>query len=248
MRLFLKYFFITMLLICTILVLDLYIFNKQREKNSVMEYNKLLNISFDQAFKDYYLAQLDESPTIKRGEGFAKMFALAEEQSIRTKKPIIVLETGSIRKTHLNFSKDGSSTLIFNHFVKDKNGKLYTVDLNPKCKIIIENIYKLKNTESYTLDSVEYLEKFKTPQDITILYLDSYDVDFKNSTPSAEHHLKEIEAIFDKLAPGTTIVIDDNKVINGKPVGKGYLVEKFLQDKNTNLVYDGYIKLFQIKS
>lgn len=218
-----------------------------KAKETVSKYNQLLSMPFDQVFKDYYSIQLDDSSKRKRGEGFAKIFSLAQEQNSRTNKPIIVVETGSMRKSSFRFSGDGSSTLIFNHFVDATKGVVYTVDLDFMCKEIIENIYKLKNTHSYTMDSVEYLRNFPNPQDITILYLDSYDVDFNNPAPSAEHHLKEIEVVFDKLTPGTIIVVDDNKVIDGVPRGKGYLVENFLKDKNTKLVYDGYIKVFQIQ-
>lgn len=247
MRSFLKYIFFTFLVVCVWLGVYAYLFNKQREEEGVSTYNKLLHVPFSKAFKDYYAPKLDRVANRKRSEGFAKIFTLAEEQSIKTNNSIVILETGSMRKSYLAFGGDGSSTLMFNHFVENKGGRVYTVDLNDKCKNNIENIYKLKNTYSYIMDSVEYLKNFQTPQDITVLYLDSYDVDFNKPEPSARHHLKEIEVIFDKLTTGTIIAIDDNKVINGEPRGKGYLVEKFLRDKNTKLIYDGYIKVFQIQ-
>ena len=224
-----------------------HLFDDYRAKDSVIKYNELLATPFESAFKDYYAKQLD-SLSIKRSEGFNEIFLLAREQSNKTGKSVTVVETGSMRRSIFLFSGDGSSTLIFNHFVNDKQGKVYTVDLDSRCKEIIENIYQLKNVYSYSMDSVEYLKNFPNPQDITILYLDSFDVDFKNPEASANHHLKEIKVIFDKLSPGTIIAIDDNKVIDGKSTGKGYLVEEFFKNNSVPLIYDGYIKIFQIES
>ena len=239
------------LVICLFLILNIdrfkHLVDDYRTKTSLLEYNELLAMPFDKVFEDYYSKQLDSS-SIKRSEGFAKMFSLAKEQSAKIHKPIMIVETGSMRRPILRFAGDGSSTLLFNHFVNEGRGMVYTVDLDSKCKEIIENIYKLKNVRSYTMDSVEYLKNFKNPQDITILYLDSFDIDFKKPEASAKHHLEEIKVIFNKLSPGAIIAIDDNRIINGKPTGKGYLVEEFLKNNSVELIYDGYIKIFQIES
>lgn len=251
MRLLSKpYFFSVIVLFCCLsfFVFEDEIDNKVKDyktQNSVAKYNTMLETPFERALIDYYMPTLNKHSR-KRDEAFAKIIALAEVQSSQTKKPIIIVETGSMRSPYLRFGGDGSSTLIFNHFVDKDRGKVYTVDINPRCKEIVDNIYQLKNTRSYTMDSIEFLKNFESPQDITVLYLDSYDVDFKNPMRSAKHHLKEIEVIFNRLISGTIIAVDDNVILNKIPSGKGYLVEEFLKDKAT-LVYDGYIKVFQVK-
>jgi hypothetical protein len=219
-------------------------FDEYRTQKSLAQYKVFLQTPFDEVFANYYSEQLD-SAKIKRAEAFAKIFDLLKKQR---NKPITIVETGSIRKPYFRLGGDSSSTLLFNHFVKYAGGVVYTVDLDPRCKEIIDDIYKLKYVHSNIMDSVEYLKQFKNPQDISLLYLDSYDINFKKPENSAKHHLKEIEAIFDKLSPGTIIAIDDNKIVDGKNMGKGYLVEEFLKNKNVSLIYDGYVKIFQIES
>lgn len=202
-------------------------------------------LPFNYVFTKTYKPLLDQSFR-KRGDGFYSILFLAEKHQQRTGKPILIVETGSIRGEVLNMS-DGASTFIFSHFLNGKNGMVHSVDLDPKAKYLIEKDLKLSNVKAYTMDSVAFLRSFPNPEAITLLYLDSYDVDFDFPQPAAEHHLQEIKAIYDKLQPGTIIVVDDNIVRNGKPTGKGFLVERFLQQKGVPLIYDGYQKVFQIQ-
>lgn len=213
--------------------------------NNYQEYQRLLKMPFNKAFEEYYFPQLD-SYKQKRSAAFAKLLNLAEKQALKRNKPITIVETGSIRKKYKLFSKDGFSTLIFNHFVDGGKGVVYSVDINPICKEIIEKIYKMQNVKAYTMDSIQYLAHFINAKDITILYLDSYDVDFNNSQNSATHHLNELKQVFAKLASGALIAVDDNITINGVPVGKGYMVESFLENK-ADKIFDSYIKIFQVR-
>ena len=213
--------------------------------NSIIT-TSLLNTKFDKTFNDIYQPVLDS--TIRaRGKGYKTILFLAEKHADRTKKPILIVETGSIRDRELSMADDGASTFIFSHFAKEKNGWVYTVDLDPKAKFIITNDLKLPNVKAFTQDSISFLKSFPNPQDISILYLDSYDVNFLFPEPAALHHLNEIKQIFDKLNPGTIIIVDDNLIVNGKPTGKGYMVEAFLKQNGVPLIYDGYQKVFQIK-
>ena len=47
------------------------------------------------------------------------------------------------------------------------------------------------------------------------------------------------------LGPGTAIAVDDNTVVDGRPVGKGYLVESLLKDRGIPMLFDGYQRVWQ---
>ena len=86
------------------------------------------------------------------------------------------------------------------------------------------------------MDSVEFLYKYKPNEDIDLLYLDSYDLDWKNPTPSALHHMKELCAIIPQLKKGCIILIDDNN----NNIGKGQFVSNFLDNIGAKLLFSEY--------
>ena len=119
-------------------------FDEYRTQKSLEQYKVFLQTPFDEVFTHYYSKRLD-STKIKRAEAFTKIFDLLKKQ---THKPITIVETGSIRKPYFRLGGDSSSTLLFNHFAKYADGVVYTVDLDPRCKEIIEDIYKLQYVHS----------------------------------------------------------------------------------------------------
>lgn len=60
-------------------------------------------------------------------------------------------------------------------------------------------------------DSVAYLRSLlqAEPLDIDLLYLDSFDLDWRNPHPAALHHLHELCAVMPLLASGTLVMVDD---------------------------------------
>lgn len=92
-------------------------------------------------------------------------------------------------------------------------------------------------------DSVKFLHGFETPEEIDLLYLDSFDLEWENPHPSSLHHLKELTAVYSKLKPGCLIVVDDNQ----SGLGKGQYIVDFLNNVNDKKYFDdyqiGYIKL-----
>ena len=101
---------------------------------------------------------------------------------------------------------------------------------------------------------------------IDFLYLDSYDVDFLNPLPSAEHHLKEFNCVKHLLHKNSIVLIDDTPVSpewldNGKyspiydklklqfdknMVGKGSLVCKELEKMGATKIMHQYQVLWLI--
>jgi hypothetical protein len=113
-------------------------------------------------------------------------------------------------------------------------------------------------------DSLHYLPTITDK--IDFLYLDSYDVDFLNPLPSAEHHLKEFNCVKHLLHEGSIVLIDDTPVSpewldNGKssPIyhklkvqfdenmsGKGSLVCKELEKMGATKIMHQYQVLWKI--
>ena len=178
--------------------------------------------------------------------------------------PIIIVETGCLRVKD-NFL-DGQSTLLFDKYTlsRGEGSKVFTVDINPKstqaCKGLVSN-----NVEIATDDSVHYLDIMsnnflKNKTKISMLYLDSFDVDWRYPYPSAAHHLKELTAVIKVLTPETLVVIDDSpatgnlslrddqnvltwKILKTPPPsigGKGFLVHEFAAQIKVKLLFSHY--------
>lgn len=170
----------------------------------------------------------------KRRNTFQKVFEYLE--SLNKENPTI-LETGIARQED-NWCGDGMSTLMFDKYINNKGGNFTSIDIDPNNV----NFAKSKVSPKSNLicsDSVIKLHEISRDEKypmIDVLYLDSYDVDFNNPTPSCFHHIKELLAIFPKIQKGTLIVVDDN--FNGK--GKGQMIKDYMKNIRINPYFDEY--------
>lgn len=177
----------------------------------------------------------------------------------KNKDNYTIVETGCAREDN-NWLGDGQSTLMFDRFVNYYDGQIYTVDLSSEaCNYLSKKVSKKTNINCG--DSVSFLKQLSNNKylDIDLLYLDSYDLDWNNSHPSALHHLKELTAIMPILQKGTLIVVNDSfrnvatiPTIdsNGKVVqtvirdlgisGKGKYLAEFFQNIGCQIVIEGY--------
>ena len=171
--------------------------------------------------------------------------------------PIIIVETGCLRMPN-NWSGDGQSTLLFDKYTqwRGNGSRVFTVDINKEAtdscrKIVGDSVY------IHTGDSVDFLRKLRDALKIqvSLFYLDSYDVDFGYPFPSAAHHLKELVAISPMLLPTTLVVIDDCPLSarissdeDGKYVmlsspeigGKGFLVAQYASQVGAKVLFSHY--------
>lgn len=122
------------------------------------------------------------------------------------KNPII-LESGiASAGTH--------STYLFNEYVRKYGGRFWSVDINsdlvnqhsgnmcPATKLICD-------------DSVNFFNEWvkeNSGKKIDVIYLDSFDLDFLNPHPSAEHGLKEYKALLPACEKNTLLLIDDTPI------------------------------------
>jgi hypothetical protein len=199
---------------------------------------------FDQNFKPH----LNGSPSKKkklvypnifqRADAFRLIFSLLESNN---KKLFNIVETGVIRK--LGNWNDGQSTYLFQEFLKTHSGKLRSVDISSENCSVARTIVNNEISEIFCDDSVNFLSTINSTE-VDLFFLDSYDVDWNDCSPSANHHLKEFKEIENNLTPGTIIAIDDNTFINGQLVGKGRDIFNYLESKNVLPVYDKYIIIY----
>lgn len=150
----------------------------------------------------------------------------------------ILVETGTSRFGEKGCEGDGCSTILFGNMANLLGVKLYSVDIDEKACIESKKATTIygSNVEVVQSDSIIFLTNFSEGM-IDFLYLDSFDFDDKNPSPSQEHHLKEIEAVYPKLHKNTIIMMDDCSLVNG---GKCALVDQFLKDQKWTVYMSKY--------
>ena len=199
---------------------------------------------------------------------FEEILPKLEKRSVSIKKiidyletlpnPIFILETGCVRKIN-SFSRDGQSTIIFDKYSQYRGGgsKVFSVDINKSnvelCRqLISNNVYLEAN------DSVKFISNFSNminEQKLSLLYLDSFDVDWKYSFESSAHHLKELTAAIPFIDDKTLVVVDDAplnmlgyrdeknniKVIKDPSIGgKGHLVHEYAMAVDAEMFFSHY--------
>ena len=173
----------------------------------------------------------------QRADGFNLVFAYLEslEQS-----EYHIVETGTLRNPG-NW-KDGQSAQLFTEFVQHHNGSVRSVDIDPLAVNTARNFIVSDRFESTCEDSVLYLSTQLDLNRVDLFYLDSYDVKWKNDHLSAQHHLREFQAIEPHLRPGAMVVIDDNSrfLNSNQRTGKGHYIADYLETKKILPVYDAY--------
>ena len=123
---------------------------------------------------------------------------------------------------------DGHSTYFWAAYAKDAD--IYTVDIDPESKRLIDADERLLNVKSYTQDAKDFIANFNDK--IDLLFLDAWDV--IPNTNYAEEHLTTYLLSKDKLSDKCIILIDDTDIGNG---GKGRLVIP-------ELIKDGFTCIF----
>ena len=124
------------------------------------------------------------------------------------KNPVI-LESGIA-------SAGTNSTYLFNEYVRKYGGFFWSVDINRD--LVLNNMGNMcPATKLVCDDSVNFFTNFVKYNNnenfkANIIYLDSYDLDFYNPIPSAEHGLKEYNALLPVCKKDTLLLIDDTPI------------------------------------
>lgn len=161
----------------------------------------------------------------KSGKSRLKFYEYIVPKLLSLKRPITILETGTM---WVELEKNmGAFTLIMADLIANyTGGRLYTVDISQeslnKCKV---NTKQFSNLIEYVQsDSVSYLKNCTDDfiASLDLVYLDSWDYSLPDPHPSANHHLQELLAIYDRLATSCPIAIDDNFLPNTYVIWEWY--------------------------
>jgi hypothetical protein len=181
-----------------------------------------------------FRAYITSLPLGSRQNGFLTIFDYLYGLN---KDHYIIVETGTIRTTYLNWSGDGMSTILFDLFIVLMGGILVSIDISPEA---VENakLFVSPFVNFICGDSVPVLAELRKSAQIShidLLYLDSYDVDWNAPHLSALHHMKELCSV-QPLASGTMVAIDDNQM----GVGKGQYVTSYMDSIGLRPVFNEY--------
>ena len=155
----------------------------------------------DELVQQHFLALSDEHnptrPTLHR--------ALQMLQG----KSAVILETGS------SSAWGNNSSMLMDAYVNSFGGAFHSVDTR------LEPMFQLRQTCTarstfHCDDSVAFLKKFLAQPPLAasgrhfdLIYLDSWDVNWRDLLPSALHGLHEFLSILPALTPGTLMLVDD---------------------------------------
>jgi predicted O-methyltransferase YrrM len=167
----------------------------------------------------------------KRHEAFAAIAELLPEGCR-------IIETGTVRQID-NWEGDGQSTIVWDTLATNLGGTVTTIDIDPIGAELVAEL-GLQATTAIVGNSLDVIPTLTGHADL--LYLDSFDVDFENPLPAAAHHLSELMAALNLLAPGSLVAVDDNR----DDQGKGSEVAWFLAEHGAVEIVRGYVRVWRI--
>ena len=167
----------------------------------------------------------------KRHEAFAAIAELLPEGCR-------IIETGTVRHID-NWEGDGQSTIVWDTLATNLGGTVTTIDIDPIGAELVAEL-ELQATTAIVGNSLDVIPTLTGHADL--LYLDSFDVDFENPLPAAAHHLSELMAALNLLAPGSLVAVDDNQ----DDQGKGSEVAWFLAEHGAVEIVRGYVRVWRI--
>jgi len=105
-----------------------------------------------------------------------------------------------------------NSTYLFNEYVKKYGGSFWSVDINQGL-VDHHKGNMCPATQLVCNDSVSFFTEWaKTHDEVNVIYLDSYDLDFYNPLPSGNHGLAEYKSLMPVIKKDTLLLIDDTPI------------------------------------
>lgn len=179
--------------------------------------------------------------------------------SLMDGSPKTILETGT--------SAWGTdSTRLWDAYVAQFGGEFWTVDLSPNPSMRLQSQVSSR-THLEIGDSVEFIQNFvdsTSCSHIDVCYLDSWDLDWSDPDPAAQHGLNEWNAVAPLMRQGSILIIDDSphsmqwvpsqyralaqtyEQTHGYLPGKGALVDLVLRaDPRVEVIWHGYNSVYR---
>ncbi len=192
-------------------------------------------LPFNVQFERFFLPKLG-----RRADGFAAIFKAVQ---LRHERPLIV-ETGCLRIPG-NWDGDGQSSFMFDALVRDRHGVFLSIDITPES---IDTARRACSSATQLIcnDSIAALHALShlVHEPVSLLYLDSFDLDRSDPMPSAIHHLMELTAARPLIGPKTIVCVDDYEVGEQRG-GKGLLLDKFFSEIRAEVLHSGYQKAWR---
>lgn len=127
---------------------------------------------------------------------------LSTALSLLGERPALIVETGSS-------AWGTNSTMLFDSYCNSFGGQCHSVDIRLEPLLALKPL-TTSHTKLYCNDSVSFLNKLSVKDNkIDLLYLDSWDVNWEDPMPSANHGLNEYLAATKNLKTGSLVLIDD---------------------------------------
>jgi predicted O-methyltransferase YrrM len=152
--------------------------------------------------------------------------------------PVQIVETGTLRSAG-NWAGDGQSTALFGWITEQCGGSITTIDISEHNLAVAKRV--VPHAITICADSVVALRQLERPQDIDLLYLDSFDLEEGIESPT--HQLAEIAAIYPRLKSGCIIASDD--CFDEHNYGKHVLTKAYLQAVGAETLHQSQIYVWQ---
>lgn len=180
-------------------------------------------------------------PSQARKETMEKTFA----ELGKVNDPII-FEVGRMRSEHSGES-DGHSTLMFATYIKEKGGRLFSIDNQaPTEAVCREAMAKAGLDSSETTfvnkDAIRFFSDMWSETFLSLLYLDGWDLVNVKDNYSAQNHLLCFLLAEPFVLPGGLVLIDDTGLPNK---GKGKLVVPVATLMGWDVLFEGYQTLLR---
>ena len=124
------------------------------------------------------------------------------------KRPVTIIETGCLCLEG-NYAGDGQSTWLFDQYVQDRGGRVFSVDIDPEHTSVARRLVS-PFTDVHTGDSVAHLTRLANDGiSPDLVYFDSLDVMAHDPFQTALHFANEFFAIRPVIRPDTLVACDD---------------------------------------
>jgi len=151
--------------------------------------------------------------------------------------PVHIAETGCARQEN-NWYGDGQSTQVWNWIIERTGGSAVSFDIDQSAVNYAKSVARL--VDIHCMDSILGLRSIPNPEELDLLYLDSFDLTKGIESPT--HHLAELASVYPRLQSGCLIAVDD--CVNDEH-GKHRFVKAWLASLGVQPLQESYVTIWR---